>query len=101
MTPRERLGNASPAALAAFEAMRSAVAASGPLDERTCELIVTACFATTGAEGSFKTHAKRLLALGVPVAEIRQAVLVTFAATTGFAEVTQALAWIDSLIPAG
>jgi alkylhydroperoxidase/carboxymuconolactone decarboxylase family protein YurZ len=98
MTPTEQLAQADQPTAAAFQALRKAVMESGPLDERACELIVTACFATTGNEASFKVHAKRLLALNVPVEEIRQAVLVTFAATTTFSEVSQALRWLDALV---
>jgi alkylhydroperoxidase/carboxymuconolactone decarboxylase family protein YurZ len=100
MTPVERLAQADAATAAAFQALRKAVMASGPLDERTVELIVTACFATVGQQASFIVHAKRLIALGVPLAEIRQAVLVTLAATTTFSDVTQALGWLDALDPA-
>jgi alkylhydroperoxidase/carboxymuconolactone decarboxylase family protein YurZ len=97
MTPMETLTAASQPTQAAFQALRKAVMASGPLDERTCELIVTASFATVGNEASFKTHAKRLLALNVQKTEIQQAILVTFGATTTFAQVTQSLAWLDQL----
>ncbi len=99
MTPTERLAQADAPTAAAFQALRGAVLASGPLDERTCELIVTACFATVGNAASFKVHARRLIAIGVPMAEIRQAVLVTFAATTTFSEVSQAIGWLDDLDP--
>ena len=81
MNPMQQLGAASEETLAAFQSLRKAVLASGPLDERTCELIVTASFATVGSEASFKVHAKRLLALQVPKTEIQQAVLVTLGAT--------------------
>ncbi len=97
MTPMEQLSHASQPTLAAFQALRKAVMASGPLDERTCELIVTASFATLGSEDSFKVHAKRLLALNVPKTEIQQAILVTFGATTTFNDVTKALAWLDAI----
>ena len=97
MTPMEKLGQASEATLKAFQALRKAVLDSGPLDERICELIVTASFATVGNEPSFKIHAKRLRALNVPKVEIQQAILVTFGATTNFTEVTQALSWLDEV----
>ncbi len=97
MTPTEYLAQIDAPTAQAFQALRKSVMASGPLDERACELIVTACFAVTGNAASFKVHAGRLLALGVPLAEIRQAVLVTFAATTTFSDVIQALKWIDEV----
>jgi alkylhydroperoxidase/carboxymuconolactone decarboxylase family protein YurZ len=97
MNPTQHLASIDAPTADAFQALRKAVLASGPLDERISELIVTACFATTGHEASFKVHAKRLLAINVPVEEIRQAVLLTFGATTTFSDVSQALRWIDEL----
>jgi alkylhydroperoxidase/carboxymuconolactone decarboxylase family protein YurZ len=97
LTPVEYLAQFSPEASAAFQALRKAVVEAGPLDGHTCELIALGAFATTGAEGSFKTHAQRLLKEGVAAAALRQAVLVTFAATTTFSLVVAALHWIDDL----
>src|SRR5713226_9576963 len=94
-TPVEYLAQFSPAASAAFQSLRKAVMQSGPLDAHTCELITLGAFATARAESGFKTHARRLLKDGVPVAALRQAVLVTFAATTTFTSLIDALRWID------
>ena len=98
MNPTQHLASIDAPTAQAFQALRAAVLAAGPLDERVSELVVTACFATTGHEASFKVHARRLLAMQVPVAEIRQAVLLTFGATTTFSDVSQALRWIDELV---
>ncbi len=97
LTPVEYLAQFSPKASGAFQELRKAVIASGPLDGHTCELITLGAFATTGAESSFKTHARRLLKEKVPVEALRQAVLVTFAATTTFSQVTAALRWVDDV----
>jgi alkylhydroperoxidase/carboxymuconolactone decarboxylase family protein YurZ len=97
LNPSQYLASIDADTGAAFGALRKAVMKSGPLDEKTCELIVTASFAASGSQMSFNTHARRLLALGATVAEIRQAVLVTFAATTVFSDVVTALRWIDEL----
>jgi alkylhydroperoxidase/carboxymuconolactone decarboxylase family protein YurZ len=80
----------------AFQALRKAVMA-GPLDAHTCELITLGALATTGEEDSFKVHARRLLSDGVSVDAVRQAVLVTFTATTTFSQVVAALRWVDDL----
>ena len=45
----------------AFQALRKAVLAAGPLDAHTCELIALGGLVTSGGEQSFKTHARRLL----------------------------------------
>ena len=54
-----------------------------------------------GAEGSFKTHARLLLKEGVAADALRQAVLVTFAATAPFSSVIAALHWVDDLVENG
>jgi len=97
LTPTEFLAKFSPKASASFQELRKAVLSSGPLDNHTCELITLGAFATTGAEGSFKTHARRLLKEKVPVEALRQAVLVTFAATTTFSQVVAALRWVEDV----
>src|SRR6266498_3029249 len=97
LTPLEYLREFSPEATAAFQALRDAVAKSGPLDHNTCELITLGAFATARIEGGFKTHARRLLSNGVPPEALRQAVLVTFGATTTLTVALDALLWIDDL----
>ena len=97
LTPVEFLAQFSPKASTAFQDLRKAVLSSGPLDNHTCELITLGAFATVGNEGSFKTHARRLLKEKVPVEALRQAVLVTFAATATFSEVIAALRWVDDV----
>lgn len=97
LTPVEFLAQFSPKASTAFQDLRKAVLSSGPLDHNTCELITLGAFATTGNESSFKTHARRLLKENVPVEAMRQAVLVTFAATTTFSAVVAALRWVEDV----
>ncbi|HTJ95704.1 MAG TPA: carboxymuconolactone decarboxylase family protein [Pararobbsia sp.] len=95
-TPVEYLRSINPAAADAFVALRHA-AAAGPLDEHMCELVVLGTLAVTGQEGSFKVHAKRVIATGGDPAAIRQAVLATLGATTTFSQVVTALKWIDDV----
>lgn len=98
LTPVEKLAAASPGAAQAFQDLRKAVLAAGPLDHHTCELIVLGAMVTAGHESSFKTHARRLLKEKVDPAALRQAVLVTFAATTSFTELTAGLRWVDEVV---
>lgn len=98
LTPVEKLAAASPGAAQAFQDLRKAVLAAGPLDHLTCELIVLGAMVTAGHESSFKTHARRLLKEKVDPAALRQAVLVTFAATTSFTELTAGLRWVDEVV---
>lgn len=97
-TPVEKLAAVSPGAARAFQDLRKAVLAAGPLDHHTCELIVLGAMVTAGHESSFKTHARRLLAEKVDPAALRQAVLVTFAATTSFTELSAGLKWIEDVL---
>jgi alkylhydroperoxidase/carboxymuconolactone decarboxylase family protein YurZ len=97
MNPMQFLSSIDQQTGAAFQALRQAVGNSGTLDERVCELIVTASFVVTGQGDSFKVHGKRAMALGATAADLRQAVLVTLGATTTFAQVVAALHWIDDI----
>jgi alkylhydroperoxidase/carboxymuconolactone decarboxylase family protein YurZ len=97
LTPLEYLSQFSPDATKSFQALRDAVVKSGPLDNKTCELITLGAFATARIEGGFKTHARRLLNDGVPVEALRQTVLVTFGATTTLTVALDALHWIDDV----
>ena len=101
LTPVEYLGQYSADASKAFQDLRNAVIKAGPLDHHTCELIVLGAMVTAGTEGSFKTHARRLLKENVPPQALRQAVLVTFAATTTFSGVSAGLRWVDDVVAEG
>src|SRR5665213_3355632 len=97
LSPVEFLKQHSAGAADAFQALRKAVMSSGPLDAHTCELITLGGLVTCQSEGSFKTHARRLVRDGVPLESLRQAVLVTFGASTTFAQVNAGLHWIDDV----
>ena len=97
MSNVEFLRQISPASAEAFQALRKSVMAAGPLDHTTCELIALGALATSGEEDSFKVHARRLVKEGVGLDALRQAVLVTFAASTTFSQIIAALHWIDEL----
>lgn len=98
LSPMQYLAQFSPAASESFQSLRKAVLASGPLDNHTCELITLGAMVTARNEASFKTHARRLLSEDVPIDELRQAVLVTFGATTTFTDVVAGLRWIDDIV---
>ena len=101
LSPVEYLATINPDASAAFQKLRKSVVENGPLDANTCELIAIGSFATLGKESSFKTHARRLLKEDVSPDALRQAVLVTFAATATFSSVIAALHWVDDLVESG
>lgn len=97
-SPIDYLKRFSAEAGGAFQALRKAVIDAGPLDRHTCELIVLGALVTSGGEGSFKIHARRLLKDGVPPEALRQAVLVTLGASTTLAQVISGLGWIDAVV---
>jgi alkylhydroperoxidase/carboxymuconolactone decarboxylase family protein YurZ len=97
-TPIDYLKQFSTQAGTAFQALRKAVVSAGPLDAHTCELIVLGALVTSGGEGSFKVHARRLLKDGVPAEVLHQAVLVTLGASTTLAQVINGLRWIDAVV---
>ena len=97
LSPVEFMKQHSAETAAAFQALRKAVMASGPLDAHTCELITLGALVTCESESSFKTHARRLVRDRVPLAALRQAVFVTFGASTTFAQVNAGLQWIDEV----
>ncbi len=101
LSPVEYLATINPDASAAFQKLRKSVVEGGPLDANTCELIAIGSCATLGKESSFKTHSRRLLKEGVSPDALRQAVLVTFAATATFSSVIAALHWVDDLVESG
>lgn len=80
-----------------FRGLRTAVMESGPLDSTTCELIMISGFGVAGYEDSFKVHSRRLLDGGVPMAALKQAVLVTLGGTAAVFQVARALQWLNEL----
>ena len=96
LNPVQFVTQYNPEAAEAFQALRKAVT-QGPLDEHACELIVIGALATSGEEGSFKIHARRLRKMGAPAEELRQAVLVTLAASTTFSQAVSSMRWVDDV----
>ena len=96
-TPVEYLKRISEATGTAFQDLRRSVLAAGPLDADVCELIALGGLVTCGSESGFKTHARRLLKDQVSPEALRQAVLVTFGASTTFSQVIDGLRWVDDV----
>ncbi len=70
---------------------------SGPLDERTRELIKVAVLAAAGYEQSVKGHTAMALAAGATADEVRQAILL-LAGPVGIPAVAYALSWAEEAI---
>jgi alkylhydroperoxidase/carboxymuconolactone decarboxylase family protein YurZ len=100
LNPIEYVRQYNPAVADAFQGLRKA-ALDGPLDETACELIVLGALVNTGEETSFKVHGRRLLKLGASAEALRQAVMVTVAASTTWSQVVTGLKWVDDLVAEG
>jgi len=66
---------------------------SGPLDEKTIQLIQLAGAATSRSQGAVQSHAKRARAAGATAAEIYHTLLL-LTSTVGFPTIAAALSWV-------
>lgn len=101
MTPEKRpaevLADVNPDAGRAFAQLRRAVE-SGPLDQRTVELIIIGSLAAVGQLGSLAVHVKRARSLGSSMEQINQAIVSTLAASTLFNDVVAALRAAEAVV---
>ncbi len=70
---------------------------SGPLDEKTAQLIQLAAAATVHSEGSVHSHARRALEAGAKPEELYHALLL-LTSTIGFPTVSASISWLDDVI---
>lgn len=83
--------------IGAVEAMGKAASNSGPLDEKTVQLIQLGAAAAIGSKGSLSSHAMRAKEAGATDEEIRHAIVV-LTGTIGFPTVAAALDRMDDVI---
>lgn len=76
-----------------------AVRASGPINEKTSQLIQLAASAAIRSEGSVHSHARRAIEAGATIDEVRQAIIL-LTSTIGFPTVSAALSWVDDVLKA-
>ncbi|OPY30655.1 MAG: Carboxymuconolactone decarboxylase family protein [Methanobacterium sp. PtaU1.Bin242] len=69
---------------------------SGPLDNKTSELIQLAAAATLRSEGAVHSHAKRAMDLGASPEEVYHT-LILLTSTIGFPNVAASISWVDDL----
>ncbi len=81
----------------AVEAMGVAARNSGPLDEKTVQLIQLGAAAAIGSKGSLSSHALRAKEAGATDEEIRHAIIV-LTSTIGFPTVAAALDRMNDVI---
>lgn len=81
----------------ALENLGKTARSSGPLNEKTSQLVQLAAAAAVHSEGSVHSHARRALAAGAKPDEIRHTILL-LASTIGFPTVSAALSWVDDVL---
>lgn len=74
-----------------------ATKASGPIDEKTAELIQLASAASIRSEGSVHSHTRRAIEAGATQEEIHHAIIL-LTSTIGFPTVSAALSWADDIL---
>jgi len=92
-----KVKQSSPDFIAAVEALGQAIKDSGPLDEKTVQLVQLAGAAAIRSEGAVHSHARRALEAGAGPQEIRQS-LIVLTSTIGFPSVMAALSWADEIL---
>jgi 4-carboxymuconolactone decarboxylase len=81
----------------AVDNLGKAACASGPLDDKTSNLIQLAAAAAIGSEGSVHSHTRRALKAGAKRDEIYHTIIL-LTSTIGFPSVSAALSWVDDVI---
>jgi AhpD family alkylhydroperoxidase len=81
----------------AYQALGKAVAAAGPLDAKTRELIKLGAAIAAGQEGGTHSHARKAMDAGAAAEEVRHAALQTLT-TIGFPNMMRGLSWVDDVI---
>ena len=81
----------------ALERLGEAVRTTGPLDEKTSQLIQLAAAAAIRSEGSVHSHVRRAMQAGATPEEVVHAI-VLLTSTIGFPNTSAALSWVYDVI---
>jgi 4-carboxymuconolactone decarboxylase len=81
----------------AVDNLGKAASASGPVDEKTSQLIQLAAAAAIRSEGAVHSHTRRALRAGAKVEDIHHAIIL-LTSTIGFPAVSAALSWVDDVM---
>ena len=81
----------------AVDNLGEAASASGPLDEKTSQLIQLAAAAAIKSEGAVHSHTRRALKAGAKDEDIYHAIIL-LTSTIGFPAVSAALSWVDDVL---
>lgn len=93
----QKLQQMYPGLISAAEALGKAAQEAGPLGEKEMQLVQLGASVALRSEGAVRSHARRALAAGATVQEVRHAVIV-LTSTIGFPTVAAALDWLEKVI---
>ena len=86
-----------PQVSAAYESLGQSAAESGPLDEKTRELIKLGMAAARGSESAVQSHVHRARSAGATAQEIEHTILIGVN-TLGFPSMMTALSWVKDAL---
>ena len=95
--PFTRIREEFPDVAAAYDALGDAVHRSGPLDDKTRQLVKLALAVGARLEGATHAHARRALEMGISPEEIKHVVLLAMT-TLGFPTTVSAYTWINDIL---
>lgn len=93
----DKLTQNYPDILSAVSSLGETVRGSGPMDEKSSQLIQLAAAAAVQSEGSVHSHTKRALAAGASQKEIEHTLLLLIT-VIGFPRTAAALSWAYDVI---
>lgn len=93
----EKVKKHHPDYLEAVERLGVIVKKSGPLDEKTTQLIQLAASVAIKSEGAVHSHTRRALEAGTSKEEIRQSVLL-LTNTLGFPSAMAGMSWVNDIL---
>ncbi len=81
----------------ALSKLGESVRNSGPLDEKSVQLIQLAAAAAIRSEGGVHSHARRAIENGATEEEVYQAVIL-LTSTIGFPNVAASISWVNDIV---
>lgn len=91
--PYTRIRTEFPEVAAAYDSLGNAIHQSGPLDDKTRQLVKLALSVGAQLEGATHAHTRRALEMGIPREEIKHVVLLAMT-TLGFPSTVSAFTWV-------
>jgi 4-carboxymuconolactone decarboxylase len=86
-----------PSVYKAYDALGSATATAGPLDEKSRALVKLGIAVGAQMEGAVHSHTRRALEAGCTADEVRHVVLLS-TTTMGFPSMMKTLSWVEDII---